>query len=372
MIYFDNAATTPLIPGLNSLDDSCFGNSSSIYKLGVKTSIEIEKVRNLILTELNSNQHKVYFTGTGTEANNWVIFSTLYLNRNNLRKKILTSKIEHPSILNPLSFYSTMFGFEIEYVENDKNGIISLSDLKKKLNSDILFCSIMHVNNELGTCQPIDEIQKLCHTNQVIFHVDACQGFLKKLLDLKRSNIDFVTINSHKINGPKGVGALVVHSQQKMAPFILGGGQEFGLRSGTLNNSGILGFGRAIAYWKEQKTLNKLENLSKYFTELIKEKLPEIQFNAEVLKESLFVFSMRIPNKNAKDILRKLEKKEIYISTGSACSSNKDTPSYVLKAIGLSDQECTETIRVSLGILNEIEEIEVFVSILKEIIYESI
>ncbi len=371
-LYLDNAASTPLLDQVKSkmfdVMTDCYANSSSIHFAGVQSMKEVEKARELIANSLMASSEEIFFTSGGTEANNWVIQS-LCLRRDPRRNVIVTSKIEHPSIRAPIQWVQDNWGMEVIEIGVDSNGVIDLNELKDALNHKVLFCTLMHVNNEVGSVQPIREAAELCSKLGIAFHVDACQSFLKLPIDLSVLELTYLTINAHKIHGPKGIGALYMRKGFELPALIRGGGHELNHRSGTLNVPAIAGFGKAVEIQKSKPaTFNELTDNLNWLASQLQVEFPQCVINSPQLNRAPHILNIRFRGFLGKDIFWALNKAGIAISNSSACSSNKMTPSHVLKAMGLSDEENLESMRISIGLLSRKEELQNLIHKLKEII----
>jgi cysteine desulfurase len=291
--------------------------------------------------------------------------------RQNKGKQLITSSIEHDAILEPCKRLEKE-GYNVVYLPVDKYGTVDLEKLKHSITKDTVLVSIMYGNNEVGTIQPIKEIIRICKENKILFHSDAVQAIGKIPIDVKELGIDMLSISSHKINGPKGTGALYVRNDVKIDPFILGGGQENGLRSGTENVANIVGFGKACHLAKEnlQKNTDYLTSLRDRLIELVLKELSYVSVNGH--REN------RLPNNahftflgvNGEDLIIKLDENEIAASTGSACSVKTQKASHVLMAMGFSHEQITGSLRLTVGLTNTVEEIDKTVMILKSIVAE--
>ena len=379
VIYLDHAASTPvlqeiideMIPYLGNL----FGNPSSIHTHGIKSKIAIQIARKRVAALIGSKPSEIYFTSGGTESDNLALKGICKSIRNNqkLNNHIITSSIEHDAILESCQNLEKD-GFDVSYLNVDRNGIIEKNQLKKCLTEKTILVSIMLANNEIGTIQPIKELSEIIHNfdKKIIFHSDAVQAAGKIPINVKELDVDALSLSSHKMNGPKGIGALYVRDKVKFEPIIHGGGQELTFRSGTENVHGIVGFGKAC-----EISMKNLKNNSKYMFYLrnfliqrINKEIPNNKLNGSL--------EYRLPNNvnftflgiNGEDLLIKLNEDGILASTGSACSTNRQKESHVLKAIGLNHEEITGSIRFSLGIQNTIEDIEKTISVLKQRITE--
>lgn len=379
VIYLDHAASTPvlqeiideMIPYLGNL----FGNPSSIHSHGIKSKIAIQIARKRVAALIGSKPTEIYFTSGGTESDNLALKGICKSIRNiqKLKNHIITSSIEHDAILESCHNLEKD-GFDVSYLNVDRNGIIEKNELKKCLTEKTILVSIMLANNEIGTIQPIKELSEIVHNfdKKIIFHSDAVQAAGKIPINVKELDVDALSLSSHKMNGPKGIGALYVRDKVKIEPIIHGGGQELTFRSGTENVHGIVGFGKAC-----EICMRNLENNSKYMfylrnflIERINKEIPNNKLNGSL--------EYRLPNNvnftflgiNGEDLLIKLNEDGILASTGSACSTNRQKESHVLKAIGLNHEEITGSIRFSLGIQNTIEDIEKTIIVLKQRITE--
>lgn len=372
-VYLDNSATTrpydEVAEYMNYINKFIYGNPSSLHKKGIEAEKMMKKARQSIADTLGASPKEIFFTSGGTESNNLAIIG--YLRANPRKgKHVITSKIEHPSVLEVFKFLEEN-GYNVDYIDVDKNGIIDLEMLKKKISKETALISIMYVNNEIGSIQPIDEIVKIRNTcnKETVFHVDGVQAFGKFKINPAKSGIDLLTISSHKIHGPKGIGALYVNEKVRIKPIIFGGGQETLIRSGTENLAGICGFGLACEICNENINANwsKVLEINKYFRNKLKENIKDIII---ISPEDASPYILNVSFKNIKGevLLHHLEEKEIYISTGSACSSRKSKRSHVLQAMGLSGDIIDGSVRFSFSEINTLEEIDYTVDALKEII----
>jgi cysteine desulfurase len=316
---------------------------------------------------INGDNEGIIFTSGGTESNNLALIGVA----ESLRKKgnhIISSKIEHPSVLNVLKHLEEN-GFDVTYLDVDKTGKIDLEDFKGAITDKTIFVSIMAVNNEIGTIEPIDEIADIADEKDIVFHVDAIQAAGKINIDVKKQKIKMVSLSSHKIHGPKGVGALYVDKSVRIRPIIFGGGQEKNLRSGTENLPGIVGFGIASKLAKENfnDNINKLMNLKRKLYQGIVSEIKDIHLNGPDIEGGApHILNISFAGVRGEVLLHALEEKGIYVSTGSACSSKKKGQSHVLKAIGLKEDLIESAIRFSFGIFNTEEEIDYTVTVLKD------
>ena len=316
---------------------------------------------------INAKPEEIYFTSCGTESDNLSLkgIAKSYRKKGN---HIITSVIEHPAILKSCKSLENE-GFRVTYLNVDKNGFINLQDLKNAINKDTILISIMMANNEIGTIEPIEEISKIAHQNNIIFHTDAVQAIGNIKIDVRKMGIDAISMSAHKFYGPKGVGALYINENVKFIPIQNGGHQEFDKRAGTENVAGIVGLGKAIEIANNEilDYNKKLLELRKNFLQRIKI-IPYIQINGDLEKRLSGNINISFLFTNNKDIITELNKKGICVSAGSACSSGEIRTSHVLSAIGLSEGIARGTIRITLGKENTKEDIDYLVDSLEEII----
>ena len=358
MLYFDNSATTPIDQDVQSLmsdlNQNIYGNPSSIYASGRNAKNIIEIARRKLANAINSKPSEIIFTGGGSEANNIVLWDMVHKKRNH----VITSSIEHPAILLVLRELEKL-GVKHTIVPVDKNGLIDPDDIKKNIISDTGLISIMMANNEVGTIEPIQEIARIAQEHDVLFHSDAIQVLGKLPIDVKKLKLDIMSFSAHKFYGPKGVGALYIKDGVSINPMIIGGSQEKNMRAGTENVSGIAGLGLAaeIASNFEKENFSHLLELENYFKELIIDKHNDITFNGFDNNKLPGLVNLTIPNIPSDLLLINLDNDGISISNGSACSSGTISPSPVLKAMGLSDKRNLESVRISAGKYNTMDEV---------------
>ena len=372
MIYLDNAASTQIhsdvLDSMLPFLKEQYGNPSSIHRYGRLSRKAIHKARKQIASLINADPAEILITSGGTESNNTVLIG---ISSQFPDSQIITSSIEHDAILEPCKKLISN-GFQVNYLSVDKSGMINTMDLKNIISKKTSLVSIMFGNNEVGTIQPISEIVKICHENKVVFHTDAVQAVGKVAIDVKELGVDLLSISSHKLHGPKGVGALYIKDGVKIDPVILGGGQEFRLRSGTENVASIVGFGQAC----EIAQNNLIENSSlikKLQTLLVKrvlDEIPEVTFNGHseyrLSNNAHFTFL----GVNGEDLIIKLDEYGVAASTGSACSVNTQKASHVLESMGFSLEQITGSLRLTVGIFNTENEINETVEILKKVVEE--
>ena len=358
MLYFDNSATTPIDQDVQSLmsdlNQNIYGNPSSIYASGRNAKNTIEIARRQLANAINSEPSEIIFTGGGSEANNIVLWDMVHKKRNH----VITSSIEHPAILLVLRELEKL-GVKHTIVPVDKNGLIDPDDIKKNIISDTGLISIMMANNEVGTIEPIQEIARIAQEHDVLFHSDAIQVLGKLPIDVKKLQLDIMSFSAHKFYGPKGVGALYIKDGVSINPMIIGGSQEKNMRAGTEYVSGIacLGLAAEIASNFEKENFSHLLELENYFKELIIDKHNDITFNGFDNNKLPGLVNLTIPNIPSDLLLINLDNDGISISNGSACSSGTISPSPVLKAMGLSDKSNLESVRISAGKYNTMDEV---------------
>jgi cysteine desulfurase len=367
-IYLDNAATTcvdeRVIQSMIPYFSQIYGNASSLHQFGTHAREILEHSRHAIANCIGANPDEIFFTSGGTESNNWALKGIAAANRNKGRH-IIVSAIEHDCILNTCNWL-TEEGFFVTYLPVDSNGIVDIEFLKKIINPKTILVSVMHANNEIGTVEPIEEIGRICKEKQVYFHSDACQSFGKIPVDVNQNNIDLLTINSHKIYGPKGVGALYVRKGVNIVPLLHGGGQESGLRSSTENLPAIIGFAKAAELCMcEMK--NETIRLSMLRKKLVGHLLTAhrnayINGSPDYRLPGHISFSFHGFEGETIRLLFLLDEMGIAVSAGSACSSNDKShnASHVLRAIGLNPFEARGAIRVSMGRFTTEKELDVF------------
>ena len=368
--YFDNGATTKVFPEVKDLMvevlERDYGNPSSMHMKGVEAERYVKESREIIAKSLKVEPKEIVFTSGGTESNNMALVGTAMANERK-GKHIISTRIEHASVYNPLFFLEEQ-GFEVTYLPVDSHGIVDLDALKEALRPDTILVSVMYVNNEIGAIEPIEEIGRIvkAHNKECIFHVDAIQAYGKYEIYPKRLGIDLLSVSGHKIHGPKGIGFLYIKDKIKIHPLILGGGQQKGMRSGTENVPGIAGLGKAaeIIYTDHEEKMKKIQEIKDYFISQVME-LPDVKNNSG---EAHHVASISFKGVRSEVLLHALEEREIYVSAGSACSSNKPAISGTLKAIGLTKEYYDSTLRFSFSILNTKEEVDQAITALKELL----
>ena len=369
-IYLDNSATTKpyqeVVDKMVYALTTDYANPSSLHRKGIEVEKNIKAIRQDIARTIGVKDKEIYFTSGGTESNNAIIrgVSNLYKKRKN---HIISTEIEHPSVLNTLKDLEDD-GFEVTYLKVDKEGKINIEELKNSIKPSTSLITIMHVNNEIGTIQPIEEIGKYLKTlkDKVYFHVDAVQSYAKINFKPSRYNIDFMSVSGHKLHGPKGIGFMYIKENNRLKPILTGGGQEIGVRSGTENVPGIYGLGEAVKILNEDlnQTIERIAKLKNLLKEEIVKNIDDIKINSPE-DGVCHILNISFKDIRGEVLLHYLEQKGIYVSTGSACSSKKKGI-HVLNAIGLTANEIEGAIRFSLSDLNTEEEMIEVVKILKE------
>jgi cysteine desulfurase len=372
-VYLNNAATTKtdgrVLFKMSKYFSELYENpmTSNYSPLAKNVEDEMEKSREYIAKLINCKSSEIYFTSGGTESDNWAIKGICLKNWKN-KGEIISTPIEHMAIIGTLKTVKK-WGFDIKFLPVDKYGIVDPDDLRKLISKKTLLVSVMHANNEIGTIEPIEEIGKICKENGILFHTDAVQTACHIDIDVQKMNIDLLSISAHKFYGPKGVGALYIRDGVQIEPFIDGGHQEKGLRSGTHNSPSIIGMGEAINI-----ALKEMEEERKnvlYLRKMIEERVKEIDgvyINGHPEKRLPNNLSITIEKVKAESLLTYLALNGIIVSSGAACSAKEKEPSHVLKAIGLPDDLAYNTIRISLGKFNYQKEIEYF----NEVFYEGV
>lgn len=367
----DHGATTPVdsvvLKAMMPYFSKKFGNASSLHQFGQEAAVALADSRKTIAKALNAEEDEIYFTSSGTESNNTILKGIAFANREK-GKHIITTKIEHDCILHASKWLESQ-GFSVTYLPVDKYGVVNPEDVRKAIRSDTILVSVMHANNEIGTIEPIREIGKICKEKGVYFHTDACQSFTKIPLDVKADNLDLVTINAHKIYGPKGVGAFYKKRGIKIEPLLHGGGHEKGLRSSTENVAGIVGFAKAVELGMERMDTDA-KRISALRDKLIKGclQMENTWLNGHPTE--------RLPNNanigfafiEGESIILNLDLKGIAASTGSACSSKSLEPSHVLLALGQRHEDAHGSVRFSLGRSNTEKDIDYVLKVMPGIV----
>jgi cysteine desulfurase len=371
MIYLDHNATTPVDPAVAEkmawFLREHFGNPSSLYPIGRRAKELMTEARERLAAALGAERGEIFFTGSGTEADNFAVFGTLEASPG--KTELVTSSIEHPAVIEAAKAVEGRGG-KVTYLPVDAYGTISLDALRSALTPKTALVSVMHANNEIGTIQPVAEVVRIAHERGVAVHTDAVQSFGKIDVDVRKLGVDYLTVSAHKIYGPKGVGALYVRRGSSICPFLRGGHQERGLRAGTENTAGIIGFGEAVRVMEEKgrKERARIERLAGRLKAGIEAAIPGARFNGHPTDRVMTTVNFAFPGLEAEAVLLALATKEIYVSTGSACSEESEEVSHVLRAIGLPPEIARSAIRMSLGRSNTEADIEVVLRELPEIV----
>lgn len=370
--YFDHAATTAVreevIKEMIPYFRIEYGNPSSIYTIGRKTKRAVEQARERVANAINCNSKEIYFTSCGSESDNLAIKGVAYANKGK-GKHIITSKIEHPAVLNTCKKLEQQ-GFEVSYIGVDKNGRIRLNELQNAIKHNTILISIMFANNEIGTIQPIKEIGEIAKKNNIIFHTDAVQAVGNVFIDVKNMNIDLLSMSGHKFYGPKGVGALYVNKQAEFERIQDGGHQEKNKRAGTENVAGIVGLGKAIELAnKELKEYNnKLNELREYYFNLVEQNIKDIKLNGDITNRLPGNCNISFKGIDGESLLLGLDAVGICASTGSACTSGSAAPSHVLVELGIPEDYIQGSLRITFGKENTKEDVDFLIKNLVNII----
>lgn len=371
-IYLDNSATTPLkkevLDAMLPYLTEHYGNPSSIYKIGREAKQAIEEAREKVATALGASSKEIFFTGCGTEADNWAIKGIAQA-KSKLGRHIITSKIEHHAVLHTLESLEKE-GYEVTYLEVDEYGKISLDDLKSAIRPDTILITIMTANNEVGTIEPIAEIGKIAKENNIVFHTDAVQAIGSIAIDVASMNIDMLSLSAHKFGGPKGIGALYVRSGLRPAVFMHGGAQEKARRAGTENVASIVGLGKAIELATqnlEEKTA-KIRAMRDRLIKEIPEKIPYVKLNGHPTDRLPGNVNFSFEFIEGESLLLMLDMNGIAASSGSACTSGSLDPSHVLLALGLPHEIAHGSLRLSIGEINCDEDIDYVLETLPNIV----
>ena len=371
--YFDNAGTTKVKEEVVNKMFPYFmvqyGNPSSLYKLGRTARVAIEEARINVANLINCDKNEIYFTSGGTESDNTALKGIMNLDKNK-GKHLITTKIEHPAILNTCKELEKN-GFKVTYLNVDKDGIINIEELNNSIIEETVMISIMFANNEIGSIQPIKEIGEISKKRGIIFHTDAVQACGNIDIDVKKLNIDMLSLSGHKIGAPKGIGALYVNKNIDFKNLIEGGHQERNKRAGTENVPGMVGLGEACRLAKNnmESHINKLKELRDYYFQKIKENISNVKINGSIDHRLPGNANTSFKGINGGELLMKLDEKGICASAGSACSSGSSMPSHVLTAIGLTREYLEGTLRVTFGDENTKEDVDYLVESLVEIIH---
>jgi cysteine desulfurase len=348
--------------------DNLYGNASSLYSLGRESARAIHKARMDIAEALNCDPCEIYFTSGGSESNNWAVKSAAALAAKSGKKHIISSEFEHHAVLHVLQALEKQ-GFEVTYLPVYENGIVRVSDLEKAFRPDTGFCTLMHVNNEIGTIQPVSDIGALCKAHGILFHSDAVQALGSVKFDISVLNADLLSLSGHKIHAPKGIGALCVNNKIRLPPYIVGGAQESGLRAGTENVAGIVGFAKAVqeaVSGTEAKNSKLLPLKEKLCKEIMK--LEKVHLNGDPEQRVVTNLNFSFEGIEGESLLLMLDMAGICCSSGSACTSGSLDPSHVLLALGLPHEIAHGSLRISMSQYTTEAEIDKLLEVLPGII----
>ncbi len=372
LLYFDHAATTPVkdevLQEMLPYFTNNFGNPSSIYSIGRRSKKAVENARTKVAKAIGCQEKEIYFTSCGSESDNLAVKGVAFANKNK-GNHIITSKIEHPAILNTCKNLEEN-GFEVTYLNVDENGFIDLQELKNSIKPETILISIMFANNEIGTIQPIKEISKIAKDLEIIFHTDCVQAVGNVKIDVNKFGIDLLSMSAHKFYGPKGIGALYVRNGIEFTRIQDGGHQEKNKRAGTENVAGIVGLGKAIEIADNnlENYNSKLLKLRNYFIREITSKYDNVKINGDLKQRLPGNINISFPGIDAEELLLKLDNQGICASAGSACSSGSTQPSHVLTAIGLSEEYATGSLRITLGEENTIDDVKFLINCIEKIL----
>jgi cysteine desulfurase len=369
-VYLDYSATTPVkeavLKEMLPYFTENFGNPSSLYTVGQNSKDAITTARARLGLLINADPRTLFFTSSGTEADNWAVIETARFKKNK-GNHIITTEIEHHALLHSAEQLEKE-GFDVTYLGVDEEGSIRLDDLKKAIRPDTILISIMYANNEIGTIQPIAEISKIAKEHDIVFHTDAVQALGNVPIDVQALGVDLMSVSGHKIYGPKGIGALYIRKGMRLPEHMYGGAQEAGKRAGTENLTGIIGFGKAAELAKDglAEHIEKLTTLRNYFIEQVKALIPDIRINGSLEHRLPGNANITFKYIEGEAILLLLDMKGVAVSTGSACSSASLTPSHVLSAIGVPVEEIHGSIRFTVGDFTTKEDLDYTLDILEE------
>ena len=373
-IYLDNSATTRAFDEVAEIvkHTMCvdYGNPSSMHQKGVEAERYVKESKEIIARTLKVQEKEIFYTSGGTESDNWALMGAASAN-SRAGRHLITTKVEHPAILQTMEYLASI-GYEVTYLTVDEKGVICLEELERAIRPDTILVSIMHVNNEVGALQPVEEAGLLIKrmNPKTLFHVDAVQSFGKYRIYPKKSKIDMLSVSGHKIHGPKGTGFLYIDDHVKIKPILFGGGQQKGLRSGTENVPGVAGIGKAtqLMYRNLTEDVERLYELKRHFTDGILE-IKNVKVNGPMYEEGApHIVSVSFAGVRSEVLLHALEDRGVYVSAGSACASNKHTVSTTLKSMGATQEMLDSTIRFSFSIFTTREELDYTLKCLNEIL----
>jgi len=367
-IYFDNAATTrvddEVLKTMLPYFTEKYGNASSTHFIGQEAKNAMEKSRNVIAKAIGAKSNEIVFTSGGTEANNFALKGMFFANYPE-KNHIITTRIDHDCVLNSCKWLETQ-GAKVTYLDVDAEGFIDLNELENSITPKTILVSVIHGNNEIGTIQDLEAIGKICKKKGTAFHTDACQSFTKVQIDVRKQNLDLVTLNAHKIHGPKGIGALYVKEGTRITPLFHGGGHERKMRSGTENVSGIIGFAKAVEI-ANKKNIEKMEKIRDRLIDGVL-RIQNTRLNGPRENRLCNNVNISFNNIEGEALGGYLENFGIATSTGSACASHSLETSHVLKAIGLTPVQSNSSIRMSISKYTTEEEMNYLIETLQKIV----
>jgi len=371
-VYLDYSATTPVrkevVDEMIPFFSEHFGNPSSAYEQGYKTRRAIDVARNRLASLIGANDKEIFFTSSGTEANNWAL-SGVCETLKGKGNHIITSRIEHPAILKQCEFLERQ-GYKITYLDVRDDGIVDPKALEAAITNNTILISIMFINNEIGTIQPIKELCKIARKHKILFHTDAVQALGSTPIDIKELDVDMMSMSAHKIYGPKGVGALYIKQGVRVANFMHGGAQENRKRPGTENLTGIVGFGKAAEMAKDNliEQITRITELREYFVDKVTSEIDEVYLNGNRQLRHPGNANLRFDYIEGEAILVLLDMKGVSVSTGSACASGELAPSHVLSALNLPLEQIHSSLRFTIGAFTTKEDLDYVISELKIIV----
>ncbi len=374
-VYLDHAATTYVLPAVKREMDKYFieefGNPSSMHSVGLRAKEAVQNARSKVAKIIGAKAKEIVFTGSGTESINLAIKGVARtLKRGGKGSHIITSKIEHHAVLDSCGYLEKNEGFKVTYLDVDRYGLVDLGELEKAIKSETILITIIYANNEIGTIEPIKEIAKIAKRHNILFHTDACQAGCTQDMNVKNLGADLMTLNGSKIYGPKGVGILYLKTGTPIEPILHGGGQEGGLRSGTENVTGIVGFSKALEICQKnrEREAKRLAELRDYFIKEILNSIPETILNGHPKKRLPNNVNISVLNVEGESILLKLNELGVYASSGSACTSKSLDPSHVIIALGMPYEVAHGSLRFSLGKKTTKSDIDFVLSALPKIV----
>ena len=371
-VYLDNNASTPPLPSVREAVAQALGpefsNPSSAHSLGAAGMRLLAQAREHLANLLGAEISGIYFTGSGTEANNWAIRSAFASGARN--RRLITTPIEHSSVLKQASFLAETEGLDVAYVPVHATGQVDTAALERLIDDRTDLVSVQWVNNETGVVQPVQEIRRICRDRDIPFHTDAAQAVGKLAVDLTALDADYVTLTGHKFHGPQGVGALIANGRAHVAAWLNGGGQEGGLRAGTENMPGIVGLGKAAELRRERfsEVMEQIRRLRDRFESRLLQEVKEIEVNGTPQERVENTSNLLFRGVEGQALMAQLDRIGIYCSQSSACTNSRPEPSYVLRAMGLSEDEAYASVRFSFSEMNSLEDVDWAVDRIAEIV----